>query len=81
MIFLSFGSNLASPDGALNRFENINNAIDILYSHGFVTTNKSSFYESFAYPNKNDPKFINIVILVKTELSIEDLMKILLQII
>ena len=69
MIFLSFGSNLASPDGALNRFENINNAIDILYSHGFVTTNKSSFYETPSYPDQKKPKFINAVISVKDIIS------------
>tara|TARA_B100001123_G_C15334124_1_gene1032211 strand:+ start:3677 stop:4219 length:543 start_codon:yes stop_codon:yes gene_type:complete len=65
MIFLSFGSNLSSPDGALNRFENINYAINILYTNGFVTTNKSSFYETPSYPDQKKPKFINAVTSVK----------------
>tara|TARA_B100001123_G_scaffold406702_1_gene498233 strand:- start:13 stop:555 length:543 start_codon:yes stop_codon:yes gene_type:complete len=65
MIFLSFGSNLASPDGVRNRFENIDNAINILDTHGFIPTNKSSYYETPSYPNQKNPKFINVVTSVK----------------
>ena len=65
MIFLSFGSNLASPDGATNRFENIDTAINTLDTHGFIPTNKSSYYETPSYPDQKNPKFINVVISVK----------------
>ena len=39
---------------------------------------KSNFYETCSYPNKENPKFINIVISVKTHLSPVDLMSVLL---
>jgi len=67
MIFLSFGSNLPSPDGATNRFENIDTAISILFSHGYTTIKKSSFYETPSYPDHKNPKFINVVTSVKDE--------------
>ena len=66
MVYLGIGSNLSSSIG--DRYRNIELAIELLLSAGIKLIKKSSFYESFAYPNKKDPKFINIVILVKTEL-------------
>ena len=39
---------------------------------------KSSFYETFSYPNKNNPKFINSVIAVETKLPPVDLMSVLI---
>jgi 2-amino-4-hydroxy-6-hydroxymethyldihydropteridine diphosphokinase len=76
MIFLGIGSNLSSRFG--NRFDNINLAISYLNSYGIEVINKSSFYETPSYPNKNDPKFINIVILVKSQLPPIDLMSVLI---
>ena len=67
MIFLSFGSNLPSPGGATNRFENIDAAINILFSHGYITIKKSSYYETPSYPDQKNPKFINVVTSVKDE--------------
>ena len=65
MIFLSLGSNLKSPDGNFNRFENIDSAIKTLISYGYSVIKKSSYYETPSYPNKNNPKFINIAISFK----------------
>ena len=76
MIFLGLGSNLASKYG--NRFTNINLAISYLEGYGIKVNKKSSFYETPSYPNKENPKFINIVILVKTILPLIDLMSVLI---
>ena len=78
MIYLGIGSNLSSRFG--NRFTNINLAVSYLKEKKVNLIKKSSFYESFSYPNKDNPKFINIVIAVKTTLSPFDLMKTLLSI-
>ena len=76
MIFLALGSNLSSSFG--DRFANINLAISYLESYGIQIINKSNFYETYSYPNKENPKFINIVISVKTHLPLVDLMSVLL---
>ena len=60
MLLLGLGSNLSSNFG--NRFENIDLAISYLQSHKIQLLKKSSFYETPSYPNKKDPKFINIVL-------------------
>jgi len=76
MIFLALGSNLSSSFG--DRFANINLAISYLEGYGIQIINKSNFYETYSYPNKENPKFINIVILVETTLSPVDLMSVLI---
>ena len=76
MIFLGIGSNLPSSFG--NRFVNINLAISNLENYGVHVVKKSSFYETLSYPNNKNPKFINIVISVKTNLSPVDLMSVLI---
>jgi len=78
MIYLGIGSNLASSFG--NRFININLAISYLEKKEINLVKKSSFYETFSYPNKENPKFINIVIAVETSLSPKALMEILISI-
>ena len=67
MILLSLGSNLSSSFG--NRFKNLELAISHLQSHKIELIAKSSFYETPSYPNKNDPKFINMIINVSTKLT------------
>ena len=74
MIFLGIGSNLSSRFG--DRFDNINLALTHLNNHDIQIIKKSSFFETPAYPNKTDPKFINIVISIKTRLSPIDLMSV-----
>ena len=63
-----------------DRFDNINLAISALYEHGIQMIKKSSFYEPFSYPNKENPKFINIVTSVRTHLQPIDLMSVLISI-
>ena len=76
MIFLALGSNLSSSFG--DKFENINLATSYLEGYGIQIIKKSNFYETYSYPNKENPKFINIVISIKTQLPPVDLMSILL---
>ena len=76
MIFLGLGSNLSSKFG--DRFANINLAISFLEGYGIRVIKKSNFYETPSYPNKENPKFINAVILVETTLPPVDLMSVLL---
>ena len=76
MIFLGLGSNLPSKYG--DRFTNINLAISFLEGYGIKVIKKSSFYETPSYPNKENPKFINAVILVETILPPTDLMSVLI---
>jgi len=76
MIFLGIGSNLSSSFG--DRFKNIDLAISFLEACKINIIKKSSFYETFSYPNKNNPKFINSVIAVETKLPPVDLMSVLI---
>ena len=76
MIILALGSNLPSSYG--DRFYNIDLAVSYLEHYGIQILKKSSYYETPSYPNKNDPKFINIVLSIKTKLPPIDLMSVLL---
>ena len=76
MIILGLGSNLTSTFG--DRFKNIDLAISYLEVYGIKLLKKSSFYESPSFPNKNDPKFINVVIKVLTDLPPVDLASVLI---
>ena len=76
MILLGLGSNLSSSFG--DRFQNIDLAVSILEGYGVQLKKKSSYYESLSYPNKRNPKFINIVVEIETHLSPEDLVSVLI---
>ena len=76
MIILGLGSNLHSSFG--NRFENISLAITYLKSYKIKVIKESNFYETPSYPNNKNPKFINIVIGISTNLSPADLASILI---
>lgn len=78
MIYIGIGSNLASNFG--DRFKNIELAVSYLQKERIKLIKKSSFYETFSYPNRKDPKFINIVISVQSDLSESDLMSVLIRI-
>ena len=67
MLLLGLGSNLISNFGA--RFLNIELAIHYLEENKIKVVKKSSFYETPSYPNIKKPKFINLVIQVKTSLT------------
>ena len=76
MILLGLGSNLSSSFG--DRFQNIDLAVSTLEGYGIKLKKRSSYYESLSYPNKRNPKFINIVIEMETHLSPEDLASVLI---
>tara|TARA_Y100000768_G_C23728432_1_gene563652 strand:- start:36 stop:545 length:510 start_codon:yes stop_codon:yes gene_type:complete len=78
MIFIGIGSNLNSSFG--DRFKNINSAIYYLQEKQVKLIKKSSFYESYSQPNKNDPKFLNVVISINTQLSPIELMTFLISV-
>ena len=58
MILLSIGSNLG------NKYDNIKRCISLISKFSQVKK-KSFFYRSPSYPNKNYPKFINLVIQIE----------------
>jgi len=76
MIILALGSNLDSIFG--DRFKNINIAISLLENYKIKLIKKSSFYETPSYPDKSDPKFINNVIQIETNLKVLDLLSVLI---
>jgi len=76
MIFLGLGSNLPSKYG--DKFANIKLAISSLGTYGIKIIKRSSFYKTPSYPDKKNPEFINVVILVETNLPPVDLMSVLL---
>ena len=76
MIFLSIGSSLSSPFG--DRFENINKCISLLLSNKVKPLQVSDFYESISYPDKKNPKFINIILIVKFNGTPNSLLRIII---
>ena len=78
MIFLGIGSNLSSTYG--NRFINIDLAIEFLLKEKITLIKKSNFYETESYPNKNNPRFINVIISIDTSLSPEKIAEVILNI-
>ena len=76
MIVLGLGSNLSSSFG--DRYANIEIAISYLEKYEIKVIKKSSFYETPSYPNKENPKFINVIIGVKTHLNPTDLASVLI---
>ena len=78
MIFLGIGSNLSSKFG--DRQKNIELAISFLKKYKINVFKKSSYYETFSYPNKKDPKFLNVVVSVNTNLKPENLITVLINI-
>ena len=78
MTVLALGSNLSSSFG--DRFENIDMAISYLKKYKVNVIKKSSYYETPSYPDKEKPKFINVIIGIKTDLHPKDLAPILITI-
>ena len=67
MIYLSIGSNLPSINE--KKQKNIENTITYLKELDLKIIKISSFYETPSYPNKSDPKFINICIKLESEIK------------
>ena len=78
MIYIGLGSNLSSSIG--DRFKNIDCAINEIKKKQIQILKKSSYFESPSYPNKKNPKFINVVVSIQTKLSPIDLLKVLISI-
>ena len=78
MIILSLGSNLPSKFG--NKFDNLKFAMSFLNGYGILINKKSSFYQTSSYPDKNNPKFINMIISIKTDLLPLDLMAVIIHV-
>ena len=68
-VYLSLGSNLG------NRKTNINLVKYKLEKRKIKIIKSSNNYESISWPNKNHPKFINVVLKVKTTFNAIDLLK------
>ena len=63
IVFLAVGSNLG------NRFRNIELTKIALSQNRIKILKSSSYYESFAWPNIKHPKFLNIVLKIKTNIN------------
>ena len=70
------GSNLPSSFG--DRYTNIKMGLSILESYNIKINKKSFFYETPSYPNVADPKFINIVIEISTNLEPSELASVII---
>ena len=67
--YLSIGSNLG------DKRANIEKAKYFLSKNGILIQNISSCYETPSWPNKSFPNFFNIIVKIKTKLSLVDLFK------
>jgi 2-amino-4-hydroxy-6-hydroxymethyldihydropteridine diphosphokinase len=72
MIVIALGANLPSSAGMPR--ETIRAALDHLSESGVRIVSVSPFYATQAWPDPNDPTFVNAVALVETELSPSALM-------
>ncbi len=70
-VFLGLGSNLGK------RRRNCLRAIEFLQAKGLIIKRTSSFYETEPWGYQNQPRFINMVIEVETELGPDELLKML----
>ena len=61
--FLGIGSNLG------NKKKNIEKAKLLLENEQIKIIKSSNIYETYAWPNKNEPKFYNIVVKIITKLK------------
>jgi len=69
LIYLAIGSNLG------DRFTNIELAKKMLAINNIFIKDTSSYYETPSWPNRSFPKFLNIVLKVKTDMSLINLFK------
>ena len=63
-VYLSIGSNLG------NRINNLEKAKFLLFLNNIKIIKVSSNYESPSWPNNRHPKYLNIVLKIKTNLNI-----------
>ena len=67
MILLNIGSNLDSIKG--DRFFNLKKTLELIKLEKIDILKISSIYETPSYPNKKDPKFLNIGLEIKCNYS------------
>ena len=70
IIYLGIGSNLG------DRFKNIEKAKISLTENQITIIKSSSYYVTPSWPNRNYPKFLNIVLKIKTNLDVINLLNI-----
>jgi 2-amino-4-hydroxy-6-hydroxymethyldihydropteridine diphosphokinase len=75
MIVVALGSNLPSKAG--NPSETLRAALDSLATHGVGVEAVSPFYETPAWPDPGDPRYVNAVARVASDLPPRELMKLL----
>ena len=75
MIHLNIGSNLDSNYGS--KFDNIYIAINLLINSKIKVKKISNVYETPSYPNKNNPKFLNVGLIIDYENDYLNLFKII----
>tara|TARA_B100000780_G_scaffold246370_1_gene190849 strand:+ start:444 stop:959 length:516 start_codon:yes stop_codon:yes gene_type:complete len=73
MIFLNIGSNLDSIKG--DRFFNLKKTLEYIRLENIIIIKTSSIYETPSYPDKKNPKFLNIGLEIKCNHSPEKLIK------
>ena len=66
-VFLALGSNLDSKFGS--KLKNLEIAQLLIISENIDIIDRSSYYETLSYPNKEEPKFVNCVIKINTKLT------------
>ena len=66
-IIVALGGNLAAPDGAVG--QRLEQALQALAHHGITVVRASRLWRSKAWPDPNDPPFLNAVAWVDTELG------------
>jgi 2-amino-4-hydroxy-6-hydroxymethyldihydropteridine diphosphokinase len=67
VILIALGANLPSPAG--KPADTLNAALAAFAGRSITIEKQSGFYRSAAWPNPNDPPFINAVAAVRTALS------------
>ena len=70
IVYLGIGSNLG------NKFENIEKAKIGLTKNQLTIIKSSNYYETLSWPNINYPKFLNVVLKIKTNLDVISLLNI-----
>jgi 2-amino-4-hydroxy-6-hydroxymethyldihydropteridine diphosphokinase len=75
MIVIALGANLPSPFGL--PAETLTQALVLLAQRSITIERQSGFYRSVAWPNPQDPSFINAVASIRTALAPADLLKLL----
>ena len=67
IVYLALGSNLGS------KVMNIEKAKLLLLKNNVQIIQSSNYYETYSWPNKNFPKYLNVIIKTKTKLNLKNL--------